>query len=107
MRSIIVSLILMCGFAAGQVAESMGHEVKPDRTVVLWFRAPNAKGVRVRGNLADGVKEMVKGADGVWTVTMGPLQPAVYRYSFTVDGLPVISVRGSVEQFEVKLIHGR
>jgi enterochelin esterase family protein len=30
---------------------------------------------------------MVKGADGVWSVTLGPFQPGVYGYGFLIDGV--------------------
>jgi enterochelin esterase family protein len=30
---------------------------------------------------------MTKGTDGFWTATVGPLEPEIYEYSFSVDGL--------------------
>ena len=36
---------------------------------------------------------MRKGADGVWSVTMGPLEPGSYRYGFSVDGANVTDPR--------------
>ena len=30
---------------------------------------------------------MQRSADGVWTVTVGPLDPETYVYFFTVDGV--------------------
>ncbi|MGA7238572.1 MAG: alpha/beta hydrolase-fold protein, partial [Bryobacteraceae bacterium] len=32
-------------------------------------------------------KDLTKGEDGVWTITVGPLHPAAYNYTFTVDGV--------------------
>ncbi|MEZ4898063.1 MAG: hypothetical protein R2806_14575 [Saprospiraceae bacterium] len=30
---------------------------------------------------------MMKGDTGLWTVTVGPLEPELYGYSFLVDGV--------------------
>jgi enterochelin esterase-like enzyme len=69
-------------------------EVHPDRTVTLRFRAPQASAVEVVGELTQkglnaGVP-MTKGEDGIWTVTIGPIPPEIWRYAFRVDGLPVV-----------------
>jgi enterochelin esterase family protein len=105
MRSITIGWFLMCGLAAGQggtdAAVMTGHEVKTDRTVLLWYRAPTARTVRVSCDCADGVKALVKGEDGVWSVTVGPLLPKAYKYTYIVDGLSVL-LPG---QFEVKAVH--
>jgi enterochelin esterase family protein len=34
--------------------------------------------------------QLVKGADDVWTITTGPVEPGVWEYSFQVDGLTMI-----------------
>jgi enterochelin esterase family protein len=48
-------------------------------------------GTDVPGN-AEGTP-LIKGAEGVWEVVVGPLPPGAYRYSFDVDGVPVIDPR--------------
>src|SRR5205085_10526089 len=49
-------------------------EVNEDRTVTLRFRAPEATAVDLVGEitLGKGPQRMVKGQDGIWTVTVGP-----------------------------------
>ena len=32
----------------------------------------------------------MKDADGVWSVTIGPLAPEIYAYNFTIDGIKTI-----------------
>ena len=32
---------------------------------------------------------MTRDAEGVWSVTMGPLTPDVYGYSFNIDGVTI------------------
>jgi enterochelin esterase family protein len=36
---------------------------------------------------------MTKNADGVWEVTLGPLPPGAYRYTFSVGGVPIVDPR--------------
>jgi enterochelin esterase family protein len=61
--------------------------VSADRTLTVRFRAPNAKEVVVIGEIDGKEHPMTKGADGVWTATIGPLAPDVYNYQFRVDGV--------------------
>ncbi len=66
-------------------------EVNADRTVTLRFRAPGATAVDLVGeiNLGKGPQRMIKGEDGVWTVTVGPLPPEIWSYNFRVGGIEV------------------
>ena len=61
-------------------------QVMTDGHVTFRYRAPNAKTVILVPEPGDRTP-MIKGDDGIWTVTIGPLQPDVYAYSFTVDGV--------------------
>ena len=64
-------------------------EVLPDRRVVFRLQAPNATQVRLTGDLwlNQTVTDMTRDANGVWSVTLGPLMPDIYGYSFVVDGV--------------------
>ena len=65
-------------------------EVKPDRTVTFRLRAPEATDVKVGGDFAQGAQAMTKAEDGVWSVTAGPLAPAIYDYTFRINGVAVL-----------------
>jgi hypothetical protein len=65
-------------------------EVQADRQVTFRLRAPKAAEVIVAGQWANGRAPMAKDSNGVWSVTMGPIEPGVYEYSFQVDGLTMI-----------------
>src|SRR5579863_9129289 len=52
-------------------------EVKQDRTVTFRLRAPDATDVKVGGDFIQGPQQMTKQDDGIWTVTLGPLNPAI------------------------------
>ncbi len=74
-----------------------------DGSVTFNFYAPKAERVEVTGDFlpaekrevpgygvvdVPGVAELVKGENGVWSFRTGRLEPELYSYTFTVDGLP-------------------
>lgn len=71
-------------------------EVTADRHIVFRIFAPKAQEVRVFSTDLFGLKpagEMTKGADDVWEITAGPIDPGAYRYNFNVDGVSVMDPR--------------
>src|SRR5690349_13721944 len=95
------------GRGGAQAPQVVSPEIKGDRSVTFRILAPNAQSVRVSGGdmpqLAGGGRgadlsapprgQMTKAADGVWSVTVGPVDPGAYRYNFNVDGVSVIDPR--------------
>ena len=65
-------------------------EVGADRTVTFRLRAPEATDVKVSGDFAQGAQDMKKGDDGIWSVTLGPIAPAIYSYTYRVNGVNVL-----------------
>lgn len=61
-------------------------EIGADRRVTFRLLAPAAKEVTVSGDFG-GDAALQRGADGVWSATVGPLDPEMYVYYFTVDGV--------------------
>src|SRR3954463_13500471 len=64
-------------------------EVAPDKKVTFRIYAPKADEVSVGGDFGGGGK-MTKDDQGVWSLTVGPLTPDFYSYTFTVDGVRVV-----------------
>ena len=102
-------IFVLAGFAATTAAVSaqapptvISPEISPDRTITLRYRAPNAREVTVAGELDGKPHPLTKDADGVWSVTIGPLAPDIYTYAFTVDGVRVLDPRNS----NIKLGYG-
>jgi enterochelin esterase-like enzyme len=60
-----------------------------DGTVTFQYKNETAKQVQVDVQFA-GRKDMARGADGLWTVTLGPAAPDMYPYCFIVDGISVM-----------------
>ena len=73
-------------------------EVSPDRKIAFRILAPNTDSVRLVGTDIPGNgrgTEMTKGTNGVWEVTVGPIESGAYRYNFNVGGVSVIDPRSS------------
>ncbi len=71
-------------------------EISADHRVTFRLLAPNAQNVRVVASDIPGLGSslsMNKGSNGVWEVTIGPVDPGEYRYYFNVDGLAVVAPR--------------
>jgi enterochelin esterase family protein len=65
-------------------------KVNPDRTVIFSYLAPNATTVLLGGGQFGAVDvPMSKNTEGVWSVTVGPVKPDIYPYSFRVDGVTI------------------
>ncbi len=68
-------------------------EVSADRHVTFRVLAPKAEAVRLSGTDIPGVgmgADMTKDPNGLWELTLGPLDVGAYRYNFNVDGVSVI-----------------
>lgn len=66
-------------------------EVHADRTVTFRLRAPEATRVELVGEVTQGKgpQPMTREADGVWSVTIGPLAPEIWIYNFRIQGVDV------------------
>ncbi|MBN2328252.1 MAG: esterase [Candidatus Omnitrophica bacterium] len=71
-------------------------EISADHQVTFRINAPEAESVLLSGgdipNAGRGL-EMKKSEEGVWELTIGPIDPGAYRYNFNVDGVSVIDPR--------------
>src|SRR3954469_19395159 len=73
-----------------QVPNIISPEVLSDRRVTFRVRATNANEVTISGEWTNGVKQLTKDAAGIWSVTLGPLEPDIYGYSFSIDGFQTL-----------------
>ncbi len=92
--------VLVCSASNLQAAASrrqpiISPEVHPDGRVTFRLNAPNAKSVGVSIQFAQGVQPMTKGESGIWSVTLGPVEPEIYEYNFIVDGLNIVDPANS------------
>ncbi len=69
-----------------------GPLIQPDGHVTFRLLAPKASAVTVLGDYAleqTHMDTMIKDAQGLWAVTVGPLPPGHYSYWFTLDGIAI------------------
>jgi len=70
--------------------------VNPDRTVTFSLKAPQATKVQLYFQNQVGpspradAMDMTKDANGVWSITIGPLAPDMYGYDFILDGVNIL-----------------
>jgi enterochelin esterase-like enzyme len=87
------------GAAPGAAAQAFGKrppaprppEILSDKSVTFRLSAPNATEVMVNGDWVEGFPppgiKMTKNDQGAWSVTVGPLAPELWGYTFSVDGV--------------------
>src|SRR6185437_7392304 len=84
--------------ASGRRGRGMGRgpalhspEISSDHKVTFRLRAPQATDVKINGDWPGGRGvAMTKDDAGVWSATVGPLNPELWSYTFSVDGVSVL-----------------
>jgi enterochelin esterase-like enzyme len=88
------------GARAGGAPPIKSPEIKADGSVTFRLAAPQAVAVLVR-NTTGGWAEWPQGNDlamskddqGIWSITVGPVKPEFYTYTFVVDGVQALDPR--------------
>ncbi|MGF7216474.1 enterochelin esterase family protein [Spirosoma lacussanchae] len=94
-------LIALISLYAGALAQPPGGavvvspQVNADNTVTFRLQAPTAKDVKLNAQFEKAPVAMTKDAQGVWSVTVGPVKPDMYPYLFVVDGISVADPKNS------------
>src|SRR5688572_19911321 len=81
---------------ASPAASVVSTEIAADRRVTFRIYAPNAQAVRLAAGDIQGLgqaTQLTKAENGVWEITVGPIDPGAYRYNFNVDGVTTIDPR--------------
>lgn len=74
-------------------ARIISPEVQPDNKVVFRLFSRDAQKVTVSGEWQQGfgsAETMARNDTGLFTLTVGPLKPELYAYTFSVDGVRAI-----------------
>jgi enterochelin esterase family protein len=97
-----LAVLVLPGLAAAQFGKKgpmvVSPEVKADRHVVFRILAPKASTAAVvSSDMPGGFKprQMTKGDNGVWEVTLGPIDAGTYRYLLNVDGVQFMDPRNT------------
>ena len=92
MKKILLSLIIFVSSGAFLIAQRpsvISPEVHPDNSVTFRFFARNAERVSLDTEILPAPAKMTKDASGVWSITIPPVKPDIYPYSFWVDSIEV------------------
>jgi enterochelin esterase family protein len=100
-RLIVTCLILVVvgawwappGLEAQDFFNPHSPEVHADGTITFRVKAPEAKAVSVVAIETLPPAPMTRDEAGIWSVTVGPLPPAIYSYAFQIDGAVVTDPR--------------
>ena len=96
LSAVLLSSVVLVGTQGGPTASAQpgappqgSAVVLPDHRTTFRLRLPSVSNIQL---VIDGrpAVPMQKEADGTWTATVGPLEPATYKYWFSVDGLAVV-----------------
>ncbi len=89
------TMVLVFGNSPSNAAQApdtlVSPEVLSDHRVTFRVRAPKASEVALIGDwMKTGAQEkMSKDAEGVWSVTIGPMAPSIYIYTVSIDGVVI------------------
>ena len=84
------------GRGGAQAPQVVSPEVTADRRISFRIVAPQAREIRLNASDIPGLGQntrLTKADNGVWELTVGPLDSGAYRYNFNVDGVATIDPR--------------
>ena len=64
-------------------------DVHPDSRVTFKYYSKTAKKVMVSGEFLTAPQAMTRDTSGLWSITVGPVEPDIYPYSFVVDSVQI------------------
>ncbi len=76
-------------------------EIHPDNTVTFRLLAPDAKEVTLRGDWMEGFgtgQALTSSDTGLWSITVGPLEPELWGYYFNVNGVRTLDPSNSLHK---------
>ncbi len=87
---VFLSLIQIIGIAQESKVPSYTSPIlNKDRTVIFNIYAPKAQNVTLLSSIQSKDIPMIKGENGLWSVTIDPVEPEIYHYQFDIDGAKI------------------
>ena len=93
MACLLCILLIIFGSVSAQPPRGpfvVSPQVHADKTITFRYLAPLANLVKLSGQFLKAPVEMSKDSIGIWSITVGPVAPDIYPYSFQVDGVTVM-----------------
>ncbi|GAB3280133.1 alpha/beta hydrolase-fold protein [Larkinella harenae] len=86
----LLTLCLAGGMAEAQRPPAISSpDVHPDHSVTFRYFSRNAQKVTLNGEFLKTPVALTKDTSGIWSVTVPPVKPDIYPYSFRVDDVEV------------------
>lgn len=93
MKCSLYSFLLLLVFCTNAYAQRppaiSSPDVHEDNRVTFRYFSPNATRVYVSGEFLQAAVKMEKDETGIWSVTVPPVKPDIYPYSFWVDSVQI------------------
>ena len=88
--SIFLILILVCITAVAQRPLLLNSpEVHKDHSITFRYYSRTAQKIFLDGEFLSAPQALVKDTSGVWSISVSPVKPDIYPYSFWVDSIQV------------------
>ena len=84
---ILLSFLLANITKAQRPPSISSPDVHSDNTITFRYYSRTAQKVSVSGEMLKAPQQMTSDTSGVWSVTVGPVTPDIYPYSFWVDSV--------------------
>jgi enterochelin esterase-like enzyme len=85
----IVFLTLAMQSIAQRPPSISSPDVNPDHSITFRYYSRTAQNISVSGEFMPQAMPLVKDTSGIWSVTVSPVKPDIYPYSFMVDSVQV------------------
>jgi enterochelin esterase-like enzyme len=93
---VVTAMVLSANVFSQPQPGVVSPEVQPDGHVTFRFRSPNAGKVELSLEGQRDPTPMQKKESGIWSLTVGPLEPDFYGYAFIQDGVGLIDPANSL-----------
>lgn len=92
---LLFTALILASTAQAQIDRVISPEVHADNQVTFRVSAPDATQVSLGSSDLPQIPmretlDLQKDDSGVWSITIGPVNPGAYRYNFVVDGASVL-----------------
>lgn len=84
---IAILLFAATAHAQERFTRIVSPEIQTNNSVTFRLRAADAHSVTMYGDWGKEGGAMTNDGTGIWSITVGPLVPDIYSYSFTTDGV--------------------
>ncbi|HLN22223.1 MAG TPA: alpha/beta hydrolase-fold protein [Bacteroidales bacterium] len=85
----IFTFLFIHSIVTGQRPSVISPDIHADNSITFRFSARNAKRVTLDAEFLSAPVAMKKDDSGVWSITVDPVKPDIYPYSFWVDSIQV------------------